>query len=134
MVCSFVMHFCFFFFKQKTAYERRISDWSSDVCSSDLSSTRCRRSSTVRRLSATSSPRSSRAGTRCSCTSTPNGSPSRVRSEERRVGKECVSTCSSRWSPYHYKTKKSTIRIHMRLIHTHTQNARHSYIVHFCIL
>src|SRR3546814_10710730 len=26
-----------FFFKQKTAYERRISDWSSDVCSSDLS-------------------------------------------------------------------------------------------------
>src|SRR3546814_9711740 len=28
----------FFFFKQKTAYEMRISDWSSDVCSSDLSS------------------------------------------------------------------------------------------------
>src|SRR3546814_4264279 len=27
---------CFFFFKQKTAYEVRISDWSSDVCSSDL--------------------------------------------------------------------------------------------------
>src|SRR3546814_13996515 len=31
---------CFFFFKQKTAYEMRISDWSSDVCSSDLK-TRC---------------------------------------------------------------------------------------------
>src|SRR3546814_12518042 len=34
-----VYHFflgCFFFFKQKTAYELRISDWSSDVCSSDL--------------------------------------------------------------------------------------------------
>src|SRR3546814_18811998 len=31
--CSCV---CFFFFKQKTAYEVRISDWSSDVCSSDL--------------------------------------------------------------------------------------------------
>src|SRR3546814_20626144 len=31
MYCSFV-----FFFKQKTAYEMRISDWSSDVCSSDL--------------------------------------------------------------------------------------------------
>src|SRR3546814_13201420 len=30
--------FLFFFFKQKTAYEMRISDWSSDVCSSDLSS------------------------------------------------------------------------------------------------
>src|SRR3546814_969352 len=28
--------FIFFFFKQKTAYEMRISDWSSDVCSSDL--------------------------------------------------------------------------------------------------
>src|SRR3546814_17411199 len=30
------MCMCFFFFKQKTAYEMRISDWSSDVCSSDL--------------------------------------------------------------------------------------------------
>src|SRR3546814_6078627 len=30
------MGFVFFFFKQKTAYEMRISDWSSDVCSSDL--------------------------------------------------------------------------------------------------
>src|SRR3546814_8854028 len=33
--CVFVMSNCFFF-KQKTAYEMRISDWSSDVCSSDL--------------------------------------------------------------------------------------------------
>src|SRR3546814_9107212 len=31
-----MMSFFFFFFKQKTAYEMRISDWSSDVCSSDL--------------------------------------------------------------------------------------------------
>src|SRR3546814_6933126 len=31
---------CFFFFKQKTAYEMRISDWSSDVCSSDLMAAR----------------------------------------------------------------------------------------------
>src|SRR3546814_3870418 len=31
-----VLLLCFFFFKQKTAYEMRISDWSSDVCSSDL--------------------------------------------------------------------------------------------------
>src|SRR3546814_15618543 len=31
----------FFFFKQKTAYEMRISDWSSDVCSSDLIDTHC---------------------------------------------------------------------------------------------
>src|SRR3546814_2942089 len=34
--CFFCFLFCFFFFKQKTAYEMRISDWSSDVCSSDL--------------------------------------------------------------------------------------------------
>src|SRR3546814_7545798 len=34
-----------FFFKQKTAYEMRISDWSSDVCSSDLAARRCRRGS-----------------------------------------------------------------------------------------
>src|SRR3546814_2420832 len=33
---SVVFCFLFFFFKQKTAYEMRISDWSSDVCSSDL--------------------------------------------------------------------------------------------------
>src|SRR3546814_10719641 len=32
----FVFCYCFFFYKQKTAYEMRISDWSSDVCSSDL--------------------------------------------------------------------------------------------------
>src|SRR3546814_14192862 len=32
----------FFFFKQKTAYEMRIGDWSSDVCSSDLSAIACR--------------------------------------------------------------------------------------------
>src|SRR3546814_6353751 len=30
------MIFCYFFFKQKTAYDMRISDWSSDMCSSDL--------------------------------------------------------------------------------------------------
>src|SRR3546814_16475925 len=35
MICS-ISFSCFFFFKQKTAYEMRISDWSSDVCSSDL--------------------------------------------------------------------------------------------------
>src|SRR3546814_9468656 len=32
----YIVYFIFFFFKQKTAYEMRISDWSSDVCSSDL--------------------------------------------------------------------------------------------------
>src|SRR3546814_20047320 len=39
MLCFF-----FFFFKQKTAYEMRISDWSSDVCSSDLASAATARS------------------------------------------------------------------------------------------
>src|SRR3546814_6705230 len=38
-VCLVALYF--FFFKQKTAYEMRISDWSSDVCSSDLSNIRC---------------------------------------------------------------------------------------------
>src|SRR3546814_4539938 len=38
MVVLYVCSYCvlFFFFKHKTAYEMRISDWSSDVCSSDL--------------------------------------------------------------------------------------------------
>src|SRR3546814_9065347 len=35
-MCMYSLWFVFFFFKQKTAYEMRISDWSSDVCSSDL--------------------------------------------------------------------------------------------------
>src|SRR3546814_10625687 len=35
--CS-AIYYLFFFFKQKSAYELRISDWSSDVCSSDLGS------------------------------------------------------------------------------------------------
>src|SRR3546814_14541253 len=35
-MCRFLRILLFFFFKQKTAYEMRISDWSSDVCSSDL--------------------------------------------------------------------------------------------------
>src|SRR3546814_19075940 len=35
------------------------------------------------------------------------------RSEERRVGKECVSTCRSRWSQYHYKKNKYIISIYI---------------------
>src|SRR3546814_9975102 len=37
-----VVVLCVFFFKQKTAYEMRISDWSSDVCSSDLDGAQAR--------------------------------------------------------------------------------------------
>src|SRR3546814_1403435 len=93
-VCSAesLYEFCdsLFFFKQKTAYEMRISDWNSDVCSSDLSLRASRRPYPApfpveipifRLRSEIMSVQS--------------------RSEERRVGKECVSTCRSRWSPYH---------------------------------
>src|SRR3546814_2555225 len=52
----------FFFFKQKTAYEMRISDWSSDVCSSDLSA--APRAATPRLIPAPS--RSSATGSRAS--------------------------------------------------------------------
>src|SRR3546814_3717730 len=94
----------FFFFKQKTAYEMRISDWSSDVCSSDLAPI-------VTFVT-------DEGGGQALCLwvslslcfflfcnfffrfllSVLLAIP---RSEERRVGKECVSTCRSRWSPYH---------------------------------
>src|SRR3546814_16291331 len=47
----------FFFFKQKTAYEMRISDWSSDVCSSDLADAGPAMSSSARRRSRTRSCR-----------------------------------------------------------------------------
>src|SRR3546814_1834559 len=43
------LSFLFFFFKQKTAYEMRISDWSSDVCSSDLEAALAQRIPIVRR-------------------------------------------------------------------------------------
>src|SRR3546814_2418010 len=87
---------CVFFFKQKTAYEMRISDWSSDVCSSDLTQQRFAIRLALRDLL----PRSP------VVEATEAGVVNRMRtelhrSEERRVGKECVSTCRSRWSPYH---------------------------------
>src|SRR3546814_10440980 len=114
--------FCdFFFFKQKTAYEMRISDWSSDVCSSDLIAkmiSMTGRSPMIFResqmaelivitregnelvleagdgLSVMEVVRDggvdellALCGGCCSCATS---------SEERRVGKECVSTCRSR--------------------------------------
>src|SRR3546814_11800048 len=104
-----------FFFKQKTAYEMRISDWTSDVCSSDLT--------TVVRgpiawCKSPEAPRSRRMSSAIPWVSNRRfgpleNNPQKVpiiepRSEERRVGKECVSTCRSRWSPYHYKKKTIT--------------------------
>src|SRR3546814_17967916 len=45
-----------------------------------------------------------------------------VRSEERRVGKECVSTCRSRWSPYHSKKKYHNTNEYTHTIHTSIQH------------
>src|SRR3546814_11852560 len=55
-----------------------------------------------------------------------DGDPGVRRSEERRVGKECVSTCRSRWSPHHYKKTTSTVHLQSRTpcvddIHTSTR-------------
>src|SRR3546814_9470393 len=112
----------FFFFKQKTAYEMRISDWSSDVCSSDLRKP-------LERANAILDGHKIhhavvldlRAPLQLACgfaqvlarrvvVAVHAVAPVRVgaaarrvagRSEERRVGKECVSPCRYRWSPYH---------------------------------
>src|SRR3546814_1411623 len=87
-----------FFLKQKTAYEMRISDWSSDVCSSDLSTTSAIIPPSPRAVPpATALPSASSVRS----TTTSSGCTTSRRSEESRVGKECVSTCRSRWSPYH---------------------------------
>src|SRR3546814_8969175 len=110
VMCCFVCSLCvfvvvnFFFFKQKTAYEMRISDWSSDVCSSDLADhvgagLQLRALLVVIDAAVDQGELQPEVG----------GELHRVlvdldrqlRSEERRVGKECVSTCRSRWSPYH---------------------------------
>src|SRR3546814_13286096 len=99
-----------------------MSDWSSDVCSSDLSNYRRVESSTCHLPSCIAAPTwhyrwwFNHGGT-------PRNSirlqvadfrrPSHMdaeqpflSSEERRVGKECVSTCRSRWSPYHEIKKR----------------------------
>src|SRR3546814_14174298 len=121
-----------FLFKQKTAYDLRISDWSSDVCSSYLSDTDGRNGpwvQTRRRRGPAYSPlnqhRSSRSPDRARGRTFPNLGVSlgnhrqiirssscrqgddgailqwSMRSEERRVGQECVSTCRSRLSLSH---------------------------------
>src|SRR3546814_5508600 len=104
----------FFFFKQKTAYEMRISDWSSDVCSSDLVAKhqmqhpiqaatiklRCRQALAGDAPSARHDPLWRIRKNRATSLLVQTGQLGR-RSEERRVGKECVSTCRSPWAPYH---------------------------------
>src|SRR3546814_1867148 len=101
-----VFFILFFFFKQKTAYEMRISDWSSDVCSSDLP-----RRGVARLLVGDAPGDEARHVVRQEVDDGAIGEERQAhRSEERRVGKECVSTCRSRWSPYHEK-KKSKHRL-----------------------
>src|SRR3546814_17180592 len=100
----------------------RISDWSSDVCSSDLilnrkfgvkgdeidkldlSELTFLLESGSDRIGALDFQRSPRV---YEPRSTAGASLEELRSEERRVGKECVSTCRSRWSPDHYKKKNN---------------------------
>src|SRR3546814_18383816 len=119
----------FFFFKQKTAYDMRISDWSSDVCSSDLvlatAVGKLRRALhasgenrivTVPRLGYRLDGPVERValGQRLGGTLTfEAGQPVPGRehfllegSEERRGGKECARTCRYRWSPEHSNKKK----------------------------
>src|SRR3546814_11736069 len=96
----------------------RISDWSSDVCSSDLppvvvgpvnNGRRSRGPDEIDcsgRCLAKDWPNRRRRPLSTACNLVGNGC---FRSEARRVGKECVSTCRSRLSPYHEKQKpKST--------------------------
>src|SRR3546814_11545676 len=94
----------------------RISDWSSDVCSSDLQ--RCSAAENLRvardvvaqeqcAIGAEKGiDRAGRHGVQSGRLDQRAVGVFRFRSEERRVGKECVSTCRSRWSPYHLKKKK----------------------------
>src|SRR3546814_3637420 len=101
LICLYIfLYVFFFFFKQKTAYEMRISDWSSDVCSSDLAMLKAGWEFIGHGMHQQSLDAGS--GEReliMQCLEKLRAFTGR--SEERRVGKECVSTCRSRWSPYH---------------------------------
>src|SRR3546814_13142592 len=96
----------------------RISDWSSDVCSSDLASKNGMSDSSatgndavedwqdtllsvLRRMDPAAFERLAQRLLRESGFVQVEVTGRSGRSEERRVGKECVSTCRSRWSPYH---------------------------------
>src|SRR3546814_13971470 len=101
----------------------RISDWSSDVCSSDLFVRPIYREKLIRRIYEGLNPGgvlviSEKILAEDSLFNRNfikyyydykrrnHYSELEIRSEERRVGKECASTCRSRWSPYHEKKKK----------------------------
>src|SRR3546814_20569185 len=98
----------------------RISDWSSDVCSSDLQRRGyltgagtlwdgiMARAGLVNLATTLHRPPLSHLAVEEMIAAHPDFlvMDSATRSEERRVGKECVSKCRSRWSPYHSKKNK----------------------------
>src|SRR3546814_12202665 len=98
----------------------RISDWSSDVCSSDLFQhpgimaltgiPACRWPATTIGAMLIAIPGALPPLPVAAelARLLPQHAPVLHRSEERRVGKECVSTCRSRWSPYHSKKKNES--------------------------
>src|SRR3546814_2295241 len=95
--------YVFFFFKQKTAYEMRISDWSSDVCSSDLIEARemDERAERARRTRPIGVGRAVEPHLRERASALDQHRIADMeRSEERRVGNEGGSPCRSRWQPY----------------------------------
>src|SRR3546814_11084651 len=106
----------------------RISDWSSDVCSSDLYRscyTRAARGcKTERDRNRIDLPEERRTGHLALSSGRERSHPHHPRSEERRVGKECVSTCRSLWSPYHKKKKeRSATPAHVH----HSTRPSHTY-------
>src|SRR5438093_8378374 len=88
-----ILFFLFFFFSSRRRHTRLVSDWSSDVCSSDLKQFLERMPKPLVDAIEGISP----------AVAIEQKNP--TRSEERRVGKEC----RSRWSPYHEKKKKKKI-------------------------
>src|SRR3546814_3838825 len=105
-----------FMFKQKTAYEMRISDWSSDVCSSDLHDAElvvvvrvvgvvAEAVVLLLRVVQHETELDALARQLAVGQAAHAGQHGGDRSEERRVGKECGSTCRYRWSPCHKKKK-----------------------------
>src|SRR3546814_10129928 len=104
-----ILVFSMFFFKQKTAYEMRISDWSSDVCSSDLTlyglgaGVWSRNGNTAYRMGR--AIQAGRVWTNCyhayPAHAAFGGYKQSGSSEERRVGKECGRSCNLRWSSDH---------------------------------
>src|SRR3546814_11960210 len=108
-----------------TTDEMRISDWSSDVCSSDLAgrgyipdgSWRDSWLCSVGGVAPTDVQRAAGPGADAGAGST------RGQIGKRRVGKECVSTCRSRRSPYHYK--QNTIKTYNTLTDTTSTQLLH---------